>query len=235
MKKCNYLIIILLIVSVLVLLIPVLLNYVMRIKAPTPVVGGDRSSEIWLAFWGAYLAAVGSFFVAWLSYRNNKENGERAVLIEMIRIKETECQLLKEELSRNEAILSINNAIEVYILAKEDWMKADSKLNRWQMDISNILFNHVAIFDQNDPVALSYSSELKRANEFYADLAKDLKEVFIKERFKKLGGRDIGKIEAIIEKYYESSGDVNKLSSSGFQLLINKKEELTQVRTGLSR
>ena len=72
----NYLIVVLIIL----LIIPPFLNWVLRWDVKCgPIIGGERSSEIWLTFWGSYLAAIGSLVMACVSFIQNqkilKQNG----------------------------------------------------------------------------------------------------------------------------------------------------------------
>ncbi len=65
--KRNYFFIV-----VVILIIPVVLNFVLQIKTGLNIIGGGRLT-VWLSFWGTYLTALGSFFLGYVSYCNNKE------------------------------------------------------------------------------------------------------------------------------------------------------------------
>lgn len=59
-----------------ILIIPILINYILLLPAITPIVGNDT---VWLSFWGSYLGAIISAAVAFvilaIQYRQNqKEN-----------------------------------------------------------------------------------------------------------------------------------------------------------------
>lgn len=62
-----------LLIPVVILIIPVVLNFVLPITTGLIILGGEGSPTIWLSFWGAYLAALGSFVLGLVSYYNNKE------------------------------------------------------------------------------------------------------------------------------------------------------------------
>ena len=68
MKK-NYLIG----VIFLFLTIPPIMNFILPIKTGLNILGGGESTTIWLSFWGAYLAALGSFVLGFVSHCNNIE------------------------------------------------------------------------------------------------------------------------------------------------------------------
>lgn len=52
--------------------IPIVLNYILPIETGLKIIGGNKSNIVWLEFWGAYLAALGSFVLGWISYVINR-------------------------------------------------------------------------------------------------------------------------------------------------------------------
>lgn len=52
--------------------IPTILNYVLQIKTGLNVIQESTSESVWLTFWGTYLAAIGSTFLACVSFLMSK-------------------------------------------------------------------------------------------------------------------------------------------------------------------
>lgn len=59
--------------AIVVLAIPVILNFLLPINTGLNIIGGKESVGVWMSFWGAYLAALGTFALGWVSYEINKK------------------------------------------------------------------------------------------------------------------------------------------------------------------
>lgn len=83
-------------IAVLVLVLPVVINFVLQIPAFTPIVG---DSESWLSFWGGYLGAIISASVAFIilaiQSRQNKEENQanRKLQIDVIKHQQEQARL----------------------------------------------------------------------------------------------------------------------------------------------
>ena len=83
-------------IAVLVLVLPVVINFVLQIPAFTPIVG---DSESWLSFWGGYLGAIISASVAFvilaIQSRQNKEENQanRKLQINVIKHQQEQARL----------------------------------------------------------------------------------------------------------------------------------------------
>ncbi len=83
-------------IAVLVLVLPVVINFTLQIPAFTPIVG---DSEVWLSFWGDYLGSIISASVAFIilaiQYKQNeKENqSNRQLQINVIKHQQAQAQL----------------------------------------------------------------------------------------------------------------------------------------------
>lgn len=64
------------------LLLPVFLNWILQwdVTDCKIIAGQDGASALWLGFWGSYLAAIGAFVMAWVSYKQNQNEGRRNIL-----------------------------------------------------------------------------------------------------------------------------------------------------------
>lgn len=83
-------------IAILVLALPVVINFILQIPAFTPIVG---DSESWLSFWGGYLGAIISASVAFIilaiQSRQNKEENQanRKLQINVIKHQQEQARL----------------------------------------------------------------------------------------------------------------------------------------------
>lgn len=80
------------IIAFFLVIVPIVLNYTILHSTlfDMSVVQTYDSANVWLSFWGSYLAAVGSFALGWLAYHQNKKLQEldekrdnRAIYVEL--------------------------------------------------------------------------------------------------------------------------------------------------------
>ena len=83
-------------IAILVLALPVVINFILQIPAFTPIVG---DSETWLSFWGGYLGAIVSagvaFIILIIQYQQNKEENRsnRQLQINTIKYQQEQARL----------------------------------------------------------------------------------------------------------------------------------------------
>lgn len=102
-------------VVVLFITIPIVLNWLLQLNCPLDNVISNNNSGpgVWLAFWGAYLSACGSFAMAWVAYNQNKKTLIQNNLFYKITAKERECDSLENIIVENEKIHSFSMSMEI--------------------------------------------------------------------------------------------------------------------------
>ena len=68
-NKTNWIIII-----AIIMLIPVILNFILQIRTNLCILGGSEVERSWLSFWGDFLAAIAAGFLGWVSLDINKKS-----------------------------------------------------------------------------------------------------------------------------------------------------------------
>ncbi len=94
---------------VLVLIIPMFLNFVLLAKNPFQVAivsAQNPQAYTWLMFWGAYLSAVGSVIMAYVSYRQNQKILEKTHEIETNKKKLEAYRIMEDYIVKNERLHS---------------------------------------------------------------------------------------------------------------------------------
>lgn len=113
LKKYKYLLCALGVV--LFIAIPIGLNWLLQLNCPLDNVISNNNSGpgVWLAFWGAYLSACGSFAMALVAYLQNKETQIQNKLFNDIAAKERECDSLENIIIENEKTHSFSMFMEI--------------------------------------------------------------------------------------------------------------------------
>ena len=152
---------------IVILVIPILLNLVLQMETPNAcnvISDNDSGPGIWLAFWGAYLAAIGSFIMAWVSYNQNKKQSQMHDI--EIKIREAEalyCDLEKFvlDVKRVHAWHNVENII------KNSTSIDTKELSEWRIrvyEISNQIVRFNSIF--NDSKFHKYGEAVAQINRF---------------------------------------------------------------------
>lgn len=105
-------------IAVLVLVLPVVINFVLQIPTFTPIVG---DSETWLSFWGGYLGAVVSagvaFIILIIQYQQNKDENRNNRQLQINTIKHQQEQARLHSITEVSAkIISDTNLAKVSIV-----------------------------------------------------------------------------------------------------------------------
>lgn len=233
-------------IAVFILMMPVVLNFVLPIETGLNNLGGEGNPTIWLSFWGAYLAALGSFFLGFISYCNNKEavkQNEKIlnnIILEQLeeRFDHLENYVANEEKHYNESF--IKKVVEI--------------MRKCQDNNERLIF----LYSQKQNISLTSLNiirfiEQERANEYHNETGRALYEY----------GMNLKKASCAIEAYIDEliktievesshSLDVEKfekdnvriineaidscrgLKNSGTQLLQSEKKRIREVRKKIS-
>lgn len=129
-----------------IIIIPVLLNWVLRWEVQSgPIIGGDNGPEIWLAFWGAYLAAIGSLVMAMVALLQNSRIREQNVIKEQYEFECKQYERVESYVLENNSLYKINHLIsfcltlancndnnnqqEAYLRVRKDLISYQTRLN----------------------------------------------------------------------------------------------------------
>lgn len=102
-------------ILVVIILIPVLLNYVLLCNTPRgEVIGEENGPTTWLGFWGTYIGAIATAIIAGVSYYQSKKESQRTSLRNQI---EQERSLYKNLESLIEKEVVVHSVSRIYELA----------------------------------------------------------------------------------------------------------------------
>ena len=199
-----------------VILIPVVLNWVLQWTVPacTEVIGGARSTEVWLVFWGSFLAAIGSFAMAILTFITSREDRRKSFLQNKLNYLLSEYSTIEMEIQENERVHSIT-----YLLSNiPDDSSADvfkgktrNALREWFLKLTQC--SSSAIKYKRYPFALQYINTLGSINKKCLELNE-----YIRINLEKDADFNYQKLLTIIS---ESEVDIILLMRDGFELLEN--------------
>ena len=222
------------------IVVPVGLNYVLRIQVPTPVIGGEDSEKVWLAFWGAYLSALGSFIMAFVSFLNNRKNAVQSFLMQKTTNTRKYLLNLEVEMIRNETLHSILQATKIYRLACTDPKSAIQANIIWCQRLKDATLRFLKIQNAHEQDVNNYYHHLRSASSFYVDLNEKI-DVIIHELeplFHDKGGAYKNKLvefDNLLNGVYLNASDMSeKLSDAGFELLHSRYHSLVIEEQGIT-
>ena len=221
------------------IVVPVGLNYVLRIQVPTPVVGGEDSEKVWLAFWGAYLAAIGSIIMAIVSYLNNRNNAIKNFLMHKSEMEHQNLLLLEKELIRNETLHSILQATKIYKLSCNDPKIAIQENIKWLQGLRDATMRLLKIRNVGEQKASDYLQQLRNASDFYLRLNEKIDGiVHLLESLhndEKAYADKLAEFDILLTNAYPmATGLSEKLSDAGFELLHSRYHSLVIEEQGIT-
>ena len=219
-----------------IILIPVLLNYILLCNTPRgEVIGKENGPIIWLDFWGAYLAAIGSFIMAVIAFYQAMQARKDNKKMRMQNAKKAEYDAAKLGYDMFEK--QIINDIKLYSISK-----FTSIYRLLDYDISVIIQAHNELFQElqlSSIVAVKYKED--QAVWEYINILCNYNHAFLKysEQVKALlvdYENGVLSKEMLKEHTYAICKEVNgfcenteHLSSVGFDTLLKKNAEVVQL------
>ena len=199
-----------------VILIPVVLNWVLQWTVPscTEVIGGTRSTEVWLAFWGSFLAAIGSFAMAILTFLTSREDRRKSFLQNELNYLLSEYSTIETEIQENERAHSITYLLStIQDDSSADIFKKKTRiaLREWFLKLTQC--SSSAIKYKRYPYAIQYINTLGSVNKKCLELNE-----YISINLEKDADFNYQKLLTLIS---ESEVDVVPLLRDGFDLLEN--------------
>ena len=223
-----------------ILVVPITLNYVLRIKVPTPVIGGDNSEAVWLAFWGAYLSAIGSCVMAIASLKMNKKNIENTRILHRLSEEKNNLFISEGLILKNDTIYSILRATEIVKYAEANARNAFRANREWLLDLKEAQMRFLKFFYGNHD-STSYCTSMKNASDFYVKLNGTMDELLLDLQYKNPSDddyRDILKeLESCLVKNEKKASELSEeLSDAGCELLRSRYQLYSQEynRIGLN-
>lgn len=207
------------------LLIPAILNYLLQFESPINVIGGDKSAKVWLAFWGAYLSAVGSGMLAIITVYDSRNNRKQRDKDNKIAILREEYSSLERSIIMNERIHSYSNILDIYYLIKKGKTEvAKRHVVKWQDSVKNASLYAVRYFS-NDNECENYYTVVYRINTKAMEAGEKLLKILDDEPLQKSKYDDIKSIA-----YDYTNNTLNmELLRAGFELIKAKKNELNSL------
>lgn len=177
-KTCNIILVVTGIIIVF-LIIPFTLNCLLQKESCLKsVIGGTESPKVWLAFWGSYLAALGTLFAAGVALINSeKERKDNRLFHRLSTLRQVYFNMEKE----------INDIINLHSIFKlTEIYRALPNLinaNNFQQLFLFELRNSVTIAEKlNDFYEChTFLKAFRDVNIYYVDKSIDIKEILIRD------------------------------------------------------
>ena len=226
------------IVFLVILSIPLVLNAILQLKVSSimPIIEGtDGGPATWLQFWGSYLAAIASFVMAFIAYKQGVDNQ-----LENKRLREAELKKQEYDAIKHEYEFLENRVLEniklytvrhfTYILElcanqKLEEAKAMQLKLFQELNFTSVYTVRFWIPDaKSNNLLNNYNSLIAKFNKFYTGCAIEIKEC--------LHVGDVATLEMIktlsvicdkIDCFHETVPD---LTQAGFNALKSQKERL---------
>jgi hypothetical protein len=97
-----------------ILFIPCALNYILQLNTPVEnVIGGINGPTTWLAFWSAYIGAIGSTIIAYVSYYQSRKESARTSLRTQIERERHLYNQLENLIVKDVSIHSVTRVYEI--------------------------------------------------------------------------------------------------------------------------
>ncbi len=178
------------------LFIPVLLNFLLPINTGLNVIAeDDPNMKLWLSFWGSYLAAIGSFTLAGLSYwltKTNNEELKRNRNFEMFRVARERYNNLESYVVAMDSAFHPSRLKAIYVLIQEgECSLAFEEIGELRSSLVSSS-NRCVGFLQNDRICdygddageqlFNYGKELKNLQEEYESILDKLEQFLLENR-----------------------------------------------------
>lgn len=210
--------------------IPIVLNFILPIETGLRVLGGKGDVSTWLTFWGSYLAAIGSFFLGWFSYKINQNSVRQSDEI----LRNNAWERIANRYYRMEKFIINEEQIHhsghiselIAYLKKKDYNTFLLCFSNWQKELNSSSLRIIRYVNVNTDYSISnmevkeYGMSLSKINlEALEIIEVCLEHKSDEESIKGL----INKLEQALEKYNPS---FKYLMSTGFNLLTCEKRRL---------
>ena len=226
------------------LTIPVVLNEVLQWNVSDCIIGkqGDAPAT-WLAFWGTYLAAIGSLVMAWVSHRQNKEIQRQNAY----KVKYDACQknydFFEKQLIENASLYSVQCFIDIL----NEYCKGGS-YREMQCQLMFRL-NQTSLYmpryqNSADDTMKKYGQALCQFNETFFDISLNIKEIFEDQNEEeqdkeKLKEQVANKIENCISELNKKISIIENrygkgLTNLGFDVLQNMQDYLGRLQSKIA-
>lgn len=177
-KTCNIILVVTGIIIVF-LIIPFTLNFLLQKESCLKmVIGGPESPKVWLAFWGSYLAALGTLFAAGVALVNSKKERIDNRLFHRLSTLRQDYSNVEKEIIDIINIHSIFKLTEIY-RALPNLINA----NNFQQLFIFDLRNSVTIAEKlNDFYECRHFLEaFAKVNVYYVNKSIDIKEILVRD------------------------------------------------------
>ena len=217
------------IISIIVI-IPILLNFVLQCNTPRgKVIGGENSPSVWLDFWGAYLAAIGSTILAIIAVYGNKKTRKQYAM---------KAEYETAKLAYDNFEKQIINDIKLYSVTKF------TTINRlcYENDMNNIIkvqddlfkelqLSSITIVKYNNDVYFNdYVKLLGIYNNQFLKYSEEVKKLLVLHENNKLSKCDFCQnILNVCKSVNKFCNETDNLSQIGFNILIKKNEEIKRL------
>ena len=217
----------------LILTIPLALNFILQIKNQTPVsiiAGNDGAPATWLQFWGTYLAAIASFVMAFVAYRQSEDNRNDNMKLREQGVRRTEYESKKQEYDLFEKRLVQD--MKLYLVSRftkigrqYDTGDQDGAKFAQEQLVNELQLSNLYILRFWDPNAergaqmCQYMQLLQRYNNYYVEHAVSLKECFSCPN-------PLCEILKICNEVAMFNNKNNDLTNKGFDVLMCLRKEV---------
>lgn len=206
--------------------IPIGLNYLLQLSIVEHVISSPNTGPgVWIAFWGSYFAAIGSFVMAMVSYVQNKsqmtDSNEKFYFEIRIRQYEQLERFVKYCCTLHSACV-INDIIRTAETGTHD--AAISKCEKYLFDISftsSSICHYHSIF--NEVEMREFGKELSKENLQYLNYAQQLLSLL---NDVKLGNEGRNKLHSFIK----DATIVTELQNTGHELLKAEMERICKLK-----
>ena len=213
--------------------IPILLNFILQWNTPFgEVIGDSNGTEVWLGFWGAYLAAIGSTImavVAVISDRKTREQYAKKAEYDTARLT---FDLFEKQLIEDTKLYSVARFTQIYrlcfdgdvnaaILAQQELCK--------ELEMSSI---YAVRFSKTTPYN-EYLQPLQQYNKKFINCAIQIKEHLVSyengdqsTESREILRNNISYVCRLVEAFCNKTDYPSKI---GFEILCSKESDLHKL------
>lgn len=207
-------------ILVVIILIPVLLNYILLCNTPRgEVIGEENGPTTWLGFWGTYIGAIATVIIAGVSYYQSKKESQRTSLRNQIEQERSLYKNLESLIEKEVVVHSVSRIYELIDTFSKSIIEYRVLLSRLKTDLHCSSLHCVTFHDVI-------------TNSEYMDFGNKLSRLNLKV-FDMVSAMDADRIEYNKRDLDEIENESNNLVHLGYKVLMAQNDKIVKLESKL--